>query len=119
MKCNTTCLFLFPAIAGVLSAQTTQSNYVPSVVTGQIVKTATVNLLQLAQTAQATVHVTEEGGSDPSKSVPLLRGPSRFRSSIQSIPTMRGLASIGATVSGFNGLTNFDQRNANNGNQFN
>jgi hypothetical protein len=96
-----------------------QPNYTGASVTGQLILIRTVNVLQQSQLSPATRlgPVVLEGKPDlPAK----LQPPSALGPVTKiALPVVPGLTVSSAfSGTGFNGLTHFDQRNSNHGNQF-
>jgi hypothetical protein len=86
-----------------------QTHFSGSNITGQLIRLRTVNLLQQAQAQQVSA-------SDSGKTkLRRLLSPSKV-AAFGLPPYANGLVTV--TSSGFNGLTHYDQREANGGNQF-
>jgi len=112
-----------------LSAQTQTHYPAPKSITGQLTLSGTVNLMQTAQAAQAMGGITERSlgaaVSSQTKPAPLHPpvdwhpGPlgSQTPSGTGSVP-MQSMTISTTNTFGLLGLTHYDQRNANGGNQF-
>ena len=118
------------SLSASLSAQTQTHYGAAQNITGQLVLSGTVNLMQLAQAAQVMGGITERslGASETGPQTPPapLRPPigwhsgplgSQTPSGQGSVP-MQSLAISPTNTFGMMGLTHYDQRNANGGNQF-
>ncbi len=101
-----------------LAAQT-QNHYVGSIATGQLTRTAVVNLTQLAQSqllqAQSVLSYPYPEFK-PTKLFPKLSA-STIAVALAT-PSMQSLPIGVSGLFGFNALSHYDQRQANNGNQF-
>jgi hypothetical protein len=101
-----------------------QNHYTGVNVTGQLVLTATVNVLQQAQQVSTASRVLTKPVAEVRPKIPpkLLPPLPRLRSSAQTVPGASNVRSLAvqslSSNSGFPGITHLDQRNANNGNQF-
>jgi len=101
-------------------AAQTQLSYSGTNVTGQLVLTRTVNALQAAQQAQVTFSVATVAPEvlpriPPRRLRPPFLGVQAFLADPAQVQTLPVSAASGVT--GFEGLTHLDQRQANNGNQ--
>jgi hypothetical protein len=113
-----------------LLAQPTQTHYAaPKNITGQLTLSGTVNLMQTSQAAQVmgASKFQSMGAATSSQTKPApLRPPQNWHPGPLGSPTPTGSGSVpmtSMTISASNtfgllGLTHFDQRNANGGNQF-
>ena len=123
-------IILGASLSASLPAQPTQTHYpAPKNITGQLTLSGTVNLLQTAQAAQALGGIPSRslGAATSSQTKPApLHPPIGWHPAPIGSQTPTGTGSvpmqsmtIGTTNTfGLLGLTHFDQRNANGGNQF-
>ena len=111
-------LYVLLAIGLQAAVLLAQPNYTGASVTGQLILIRTVNMLQQAQ-SQATPRgpAVLEGKPDvpPKLAPPSALGPVT-KPALPVVPSLT--VSPVFTGTGFNGLTHFDQRNSNHGNQF-
>lgn len=103
--------------AAITTASAQQNTYHGTVITGQLAKTATVNL----STTASAMRVTAFGANGPEvkpNSTRFLRPPFTQRLNAQGITPMASMPITRSAAAGFDGITHYLMRTANSGNQF-
>ncbi len=118
MKSSSLALLGIALAAGLPLAAQTQNHFVGSVATGQLVRTAIVNLSLLAQSQIQAQSVLSHAYPEFKPTKPFAKLSAARIAAAIATPSMQSLPIGMSGVFGFNALSHFDQRQSNNGNQF-